>query len=196
MTFQAIVGWGLLLGLGLVAAVYAANAAEPKTMLATAAFINLLLAAAGIATRRALKRSGANRSLVEAATARYMGMTWLWGGAALILVYTLVLSWREWSHFSAAFVGVGLLCLGFSWMLAKDGAQGKEDETLLKLGRYLGIGQLVGMIATMVGLGIDPDKEFLATVRPDWAGNAIFLFGALALAIISAQALFDVRKKA
>lgn len=196
MTFQATIGWGLLLGLGLAAAVYAANAAEPKAMLATTAFINLLLAAAGVATRRALKRSGANQSVIEAATARYMGMTWLWGGAALILVYTLVLSWREWSHFSAAFVGVGLLCLGFSWMLAKDGAQGKEDETLLKLGRYLGIGQLVGMIATMVGLGIDPDKEFLATVRPDWAGNAIFLFGALALAIISAQALFDVRKKA
>lgn len=196
MTFHAMIGWGLLLGLGLVAAVYSANAAEPKAMLATTAFISLLLAAAGIGTRRALKRSGANRSLVEAATARYMGFVWLWGGAALILVYVLVLSWREWSHFSAAFVGVGLLCLGFSWMLAKDGAQGKEDETLLKLGRYLGIGQLVGMIVTMVGLGIDPDKEFLATRRPDWAGNAIFLFGALALAIISAQALFDTRKKA
>lgn len=196
MTIHSIIGWGIVLGLGLAAAVYAAQAEEPVALLATCAFVTLLLAAVGVSERRALTRAGANRSLIEATTARYMGFVWLWGGAALILVYVLVLYWREWSHFSAAFVGVGLLCLGFSWMLSKDAAQGKEDETLLKVGRYLGIGQLVGMIATMVGLGIDPNKEFLLTRKADWAGNAIFLFGALSLAIISAHALIDVRKKA
>ena len=195
MTIHSIIGWGLVLGLGLAAAVYAADAREPVALLATTAFVFLLLAGVGVNARRALRRDGANRSLIEATTARYMGLIWLWGGAALILIYVLVLSWREWSHFSAAFVGVGLLCLGFSWMLAKDAAQGREDETLLKIGRYLGIGQLVGMIVTMIGLGIDPNKEFLLTRKADWAGNAIFLFGALGLAIISAHALIDVREK-
>lgn len=195
MTIHSIIGWGLVLGLGLVAAVYAAEAREPVTLLATTAFVSLLLAGVGSNERRALSRAGANRSLIESTTARYMGFIWLWGGSALILIYVLVLSWREWSHFSAAFIGVGLLCLGFSWMLGKDAAQGREDETLLKIGRYLGIGQLVGMIATIIGLGIDPNKEFLHTRKADWAGNAIFLFGALGLAIISAHALIDARKK-
>lgn len=196
MTIQSIIGWAIVLGLGLAAAVYSAEAQEPVALLATCAFVNLVIAAVGISERRALTRAGANRSLVEATTARYMGFAWLWGGAALILIYALVMYWREWSHFSAAFVGVGLLCLGFSWMLSKDAAQGKEDETLLKVGRYLGIALLVGMIVTMLGLWIDPNKEFLLTRKADWAGNAIFLFGALGLAIISAHALIDVRKKA
>lgn len=196
MSIHAIAGWGIVFGLGLAAAAYTAQAGEPLALLATCALVNVVIAAVGLSERRALTRAGANRSLIEAATARYMGFAWLWGGAALILIYAFILSWREWPHFSAAFVGVGLLCLGFSWMLAKDGAKGKEDEALLKIGRYLGMGQLAGMIATMVGLGIDPDKEFLLTRRPDWAGNAIFLFGALGLAVISAHALIDARKKA
>ena len=195
MTVHTIIGWGLVLGLGLAAAVYAAEAQEPVALLATTAFVSLLLATVGAVERRNLTRAGAKQSLIEATTARYMGLIWLWGGAALILIYTLVMYWREWSHFSAAFVGVGLLCLGFSWMLSKDAAQGREDETMLKIGRYLGIGQLVGMIVTMIGLGIDPNKEFLHTRKADWAGNAIFLFGALGLAIISAHALIDARKK-
>lgn len=196
MTIQSIIGWAIVLGLGLAAAVYSAQAQEPVALLATCAFVNLVIAAVGVSERRALTRAGANRSLIEATTARYMGLAWLWGGAALILIYVLVMYWREWSHFSAAFVGVALLCFGFSWMLSKDAAQGKEDEALLKVGRYLGIGLLVGMIVTMLGLWIDPNKEFLLTRKADWAGNAIFLFGALGLAIISAHALIDVRKKA
>lgn len=195
MTIHTIIGWGLVLGLGLAAAVYAADAQEPVALLAAAAFVTLLLALAGIVARRSLTRADAQRSLIEATTARYMGLIWLWGGAALILIYTLALSWREWSHFSAAFVGVGLLCLGFSWLLSKDAAQGREDESVLKIGRYLVMGQLAGMIATMAGLGIDPNKEFLLTRKADWAGNAIFLFGALGLAIISAHALIDARPK-
>ena len=47
------------------------------------------------------------------------------------------------------------------------------------------------MIATLIGLAVDPDKEILHAVDSDWAGNGLFLFGALALALVSAQALID-----
>jgi hypothetical protein len=194
MTIHSVVGLGLLLGLGLVGVVYSAREAEPLGLLGAAGLVNLVLAAVGIGERRALNRSGAAPSAVESATARAMGLIWLWGAAALVLVYTLVLSWREWPHFSAAFAGAGALCLGFSALLAKDAGRGRDDPTLLRLGRYLGIGQLVGMIATLVGLAVDPDKEILHAVDNDWAGNGIFLFGALALALVSTYALIDRRK--
>lgn len=194
MSIHSMIGWGLVLGLGLAAAVLSAQTTAPGGLLAATAFVNLLLAAAAISERRALVQSGAAPSRVESVTARYMGMIWLWGAAALILVYVLVLSWREWPHFAAAFAGAGLLCLGFSALLAKDAARGRDDATMLQLGRYLGIGQLIGMIVTMAGLAIDPDKEFLFPVDNDWAGNGIFLFGALALAIVSAHALIDGKK--
>ncbi|MDQ8699951.1 hypothetical protein [Hyphomicrobium sp. LHD-15] len=194
MTLNSIVAWVLIFGLGLAGVYYAAGTQEPLALLASAAFVNLLLVAVAISERRSLGRAGASRSKIESVTARYMGLIWLWGAAALVLVYVFVLSWREWPHFSAAFAGAGVLALGFSALLAKDAAASREDATMLRLGRYLAIGQLVGMIATLAGLAIDPDKEVLYPVDADWAGNGIFVFGALALAIVSAHALIDGNK--
>ncbi len=61
-------------------------------------------------------------------------------------------------------------------------------RTLLRLARYLTLGQLAGMIIAMLGLIID-DKMPRDPQEPDWAANAIFFFGAAALAAISANAL-------
>jgi hypothetical protein len=194
MTTQSIIAWALVLGLGLAGVYFAADAKEPLGLLASAGFVNLLLAAVAINERRSLIRSGAAPSRVESVTARYIGLIWLWGAAALVFVYVLVLSWREWPHFAAAFAGAGVLALGFSALLAKDAAAGRDDATMLRLGRYLAIGQLVGMLVTLAGLAIDPDKEILYPVDADWAGNGIFVFGALALAIVSAHALIDGKK--
>jgi hypothetical protein len=194
MTTHSVVAWSLVLGLGLAGAFYAAVAREPVGLLASAAFTTLLLAVVGVNERRALVRQNAPASRIESATARYMSFVWLWGAAALIAIYVFVLSWREWTHFSAAFLVAGALCFGFSRLLDRDAAAGRDDATLLTLGRYLGIGQVGGMLATIVGLAVDPDKEFLSTGEHDWAGNGIFLFGALALAILSAHALLTATK--
>lgn len=194
MSIHSVVGLTLVLGLALAAVVYAASASEPLALLAAAAIANLLLVAVGTSERRSLGAAGAAKSLIESRTARNMGLIWLWGAAALVLVYTTVMSWREWTHFSAAFVGAGLLCLGFSALLAKDARQGREDATLLRLGRYFAVAQLAGMVATLIGLAVDPDKEILYATDNDWAGNGIFLFGALALALVSAHALIDARR--
>jgi hypothetical protein len=50
------------------------------------------------------------------------------------------------------------------------------------------------MVVTILGLIVDPDKEFLWPKDGDWAGNIIFLFGALALLAITAHALIDDKK--
>lgn len=195
MTIHSVIGLALVLGLGLAGVVFCAGEKQVAGLLVSAAFANVMMTAVAIATRRSLIKSGASRSAVESASACNMGLIWLWGAAALVLVYVLKLSWREWPLFAGAFAAAGFLSLGFSALLAKDARQGRDDETLLRLGRYLAIGQLVGMIATIAGLAIDPDKEFLYPVDNDWAGNGIFLCGALALAAVSAHALIDRSKK-
>ncbi|MGE0024706.1 MAG: hypothetical protein AB7S70_13875 [Hyphomicrobium sp.] len=194
MTFHSIAGLALLMGLGLAGVYFSADEKQPAGLLAAAGLVNLVLTAVAISGRRSLIRSGASASAVESATARAMGLIWLWGAAALVLVYVFLIAWREWPHFSAAFAVAGALCLGFSALLARDAAKGRDDPTLLRLGRYLCIGQLAGMVATMLGLLIDPDKEILYAVDADWAGNGIFLFGAFALALVSAHALIDGKK--
>jgi hypothetical protein len=74
-------------------------------------------------------------------------------------------------------------------MMSRDAAAGRQDDTLLTIARYLTIAQLAGMIIAVVGMIVDHKmpRDFR---EPDWAANAIFFFGALALAIISANALW------
>jgi hypothetical protein len=73
-------------------------------------------------------------------------------------------------------------------MMQRDAEAGREDATLLRLARYLTLGQLGGMIIAMLGLIID-DKMPRDPQEPDWAANTIFFCGAAALAAISANAL-------
>lgn len=189
MATHTIISLALIMSLGLAGVFFSVEAVEPRGLLLATGFVSLLLAVVGIRTRAKLQEASASRSAVESASAFYMGLVWLWGAIALFTVYVFQLSWREWPHFTAAFAIAGALSLGFAALLRRDAAAGKEDETLLTLGRKLCLAQLVGMIITLVGLMIDPDKEFLYIKDNDWAGNGIFLFGALALALISAHAL-------
>jgi hypothetical protein len=84
----------------------------------------------------------------------------------------------------------------FAATMSKDAERGKNDATLLKLGRILTIVQFVGTVAAVIGLMVDPDKQFLNVEKRDWAAQTIFLFGAIALAALSAAALFLTRNRA
>ena len=89
-----------------------------------------------------------------------------------------------------AFAILAAASIFFSMTLKRDADAGKEDETLLKLGRYLAWGQLFGMIVVVAGLIIDGKMtRFLVPRHGDWAANNIFFFGAVALGAISAYAL-------
>jgi hypothetical protein len=163
-------------------------------MIGVTGIAGLAWALLAIRDRRNLDKAGAAPSRIAAATASYMGIVWLWGAVSILVVYVFILDWHEWWQFFAAFAVVGALCLGFSALLERDADAGRDDATMLALGRYMAIGQLAGMGVTVVGLAIDPDKEFLWPKEGDWAGNIIFLFGALTLLAITAHALINDKK--
>jgi hypothetical protein len=117
-----------------------------------------------------------------------MALVWAWAALSLLLTYVVALSWIEWWQYVLGAGAIAALCLFFARMLARDAAAGREDQAMLKLARYLTVGQLVGMIAAMIGLVID-DKMPRSHEQPDWAASAIFFFGAASLAIISLNAL-------
>lgn len=195
MKAMSLIGWMIILTLSVVATILSAGAGAPATHMATTGFGGLACALLALRDRRALETAGASRSAVAATTARYLGLVWVWGALGLFVTYFFILAWRDWWQFVLAFTVVGVLCLLFAAALERDDRAGREDETMLKLGHYLAIGQLAGMIITVLGLAIDPDKVFLSTTRPDWAANTIFLFGALALAAITANALIRDRSR-
>lgn len=158
---------------------------------AIAAATALIVAGFAVRQCRSLLAKTASASEVASSNAWYMGVIWGWGMLALVATYgTGVLVWNEWWHFVLAFAVAAVLSLYFANALKKDALAGKEDETMLKLARYLAIVQLAGMVITMLGLIIDGKMVRFMTLRfTDWAANNVFFFGALGIALISAYAL-------
>jgi hypothetical protein len=188
------ISWGLTaLALALSTALAAAFGATPNVLIATCAVIAAAFAVFAIRSRGAHAASGASRSRIAAASARAMALVWIWGAIAIVITYQLIPPWREWWHFALAFAIAGTACLFFSNVHERDAAARRDDETMLKLGRGLAMAQLLGTLAAMVGLILDPNKTFQDTTDPAWAANILFFAGAAALAAISAHAILTDR---
>ena len=184
----------VVLTASLIATIMTSAAESPPALFGATGIAGLIWTLMAVRDRRSLDAAGASPSRIAATSARYMGFVWLWGAISLFVIYVFILTWHEWWQFFAAFTVVGALCLGFAALLERDADAGRDDATMLALGRYMAIGQLAGMAVTVLGLAVDPDKEFLWPADGDWAGNIVFLFGALALMAITAHALMTDKK--
>ncbi len=189
--------WTTILVLVLAAATAAAATVTPEVHIAATAAASLILASAAIWENRRLAGAGSSKNGLSAATSRHMGSAWAWAGLSLFAIYAFaVATWPEWWQFCLAFVALALICLIFALMTKRDEAAGREDWAMLTLARRLTMVQLVGMVVAMAGLIIDGKMTRFLHIRKgweDWAANNIFFFGALALALISANALWTSR---
>ena len=186
--------WILALVIGLLAILLSSGADRPGLHLALAALVCLGFAVLAVWDFQRLVAKGADLPALVSATARDMGFVWAWAALGMLFTYVFILNWHEWWQYVLAAGVVAALCFFFSATMSRDAETGREDETMLKLARYLTIGQLVGMLITMIGLVID-DKMPRDPQEPDWAANNIFFFGAAALALISANALRSTKPK-
>lgn len=180
--------WLSVLVAGVVAISYAATIGQTAHLLVAASVSAVFVVLALVDRSRRVGR-GSSEPALAGATASSMALVWAWAGLSMLVTYQLFLSWHEWWQYVLAGVGVAALSLGFAWMMSKDDAAGRRDETMLNIARYLTIGQFVGMLVAIVGMIID-GKMPRDPSEPDWAANGIFFFGAVALAVISANALW------
>jgi len=191
--------WIIILTVSVCAIILSAAIGDPAVLMFMTGTISLGLAMVGIRDHRHLEAGGATRGLLSASIARHMGLIWAWGGLCLLVCYGLLLqkTWHEWPVFFGGFAAAAVACLLYASALTRDEHLGRQDEAMINLGRYLTIAQLLGMLATLIGIGIDPDKRLLSTLRPDWVANNIFVAGAVALTALSAYALLrDKRSNA
>ena len=192
-TFVAL--WMIALTVSICMIVVSAALGEPTLLMFMTGLVSMGIALLSVRENANLTAAGVSRSAVAASTARNMGLVWLWGAIGILMVYLFILHWREWWLIFLGMVFVGVLSLFFAATLRRDAEAGREDETILRLGRYLTIAQLIGMIVTVAGILLDPGKHLITTERSDWAANNIFVFGALALAAISAHSLLADKKR-
>jgi hypothetical protein len=157
-----------------------------------AAMINIVFVALALRSSRELQAKGASRMHLSADAARSMSYIYIWGMLGLAVIYaTGILQWKEWWQFLLAFMAVGGITLWLGAMMQSRADTGEADQDLETYGRRATVLQLVGMIVVVVGLWFDGKmSRFFVERYTDWAANNIFFFGALALIVISAHALW------
>jgi hypothetical protein len=169
----------------------AAALANPNLQMIAAAAIAAAIAFAAIRENAKLRAAGAPENQTGSSTARFAWLVWAWGAFGIFLTYTLALKgivWPEWWHFVLAFGFAGVISYLYANMLDRDAQSGRSDQALLKIGRALLIAQTVGVVLGIISMIADGKFPRDAS-HPDWAACNIFFFGALAIAVISIQAL-------
>ncbi|MBA2126439.1 hypothetical protein DLM45_09430 [Hyphomicrobium methylovorum] len=178
------------LAVAVAATVFAASFGQPPLHAIVTGVVSLGLAALAILAHRRLTANGASASEIAGSAARHFGIVWAWGGLSILLIYTAVIDrpWPEWWQFILGFAVAAALSFGYAAMLARDRAAGRDDAVLVKAGRGLVLVQVIGMAAGLISMFID-GKFPRGIEHADWAGCNLFFFGALAIALISIDAL-------
>lgn len=159
--------------------------------LAAAIVAVLFVATAAIANARPLPEvatlSDVTPSAARAAiNAAFMGVAFLWGGAAIAIGYGLTdLYWQHWWQYAAAMALLGAVALSYASLLPRPGSQWADPTWLSRMTR-LALGQGV---AAAIGLAFLISSGKLTAGKPDWLANQVFLFGGLAIIGLSAIAV-------
>jgi hypothetical protein len=187
---SSLTAWFISLTLGLCAVIITAGAGQPALNLISTGLVSVAFASMAIRENRTLIAEGASKSAVAGSTARYIGLVWTWGALGLLAIYRLVFenNWPEWWQFFLSFATAAVGCIIFANMLNRDEEAGREDRSIMGLGRLLVKLQLIGMAVGVISLVVD-GKFPRATTHPDWAACNIFFFGGIAVAAICANAL-------
>ena len=186
----SITGWLFALAAAICATILAAAAEQPTLQMTAVAAICIAITLVAVREHQKLKAIGAPINAIASSTARYLALVWAWGALAILVTYLFVIEkhWAEWWQFFIGFAFAGLASIGFSLLLDRDRAAGRDDTVLVKAGRVLLQAQVIGMTAGIISLFVD-GKFPRSTNHADWAGCNIFFFGALAIAVISLDAL-------
>jgi len=187
---SSIAAWMVGLTLGLCAIIITAGAHQPFLNLLATGLVSVAFASFAIRENRLLTEEGSSRSAIAGSTARYIGLVWTWGALGLLVIYALVFEnrWPEWWQFFISFATAAVGCIIFANMLGRDDEAGKEDESVMGLGRLLVKVQLIGMAIAIISLMLE-GKFPRDTSHADWAACNIFFFGGIAIAAICANAL-------
>jgi hypothetical protein len=186
----SLTGWLFSLAAALCATILAAAAHQPNLQMTAVAVVCVAIALIAVRDHQKLRTTGAPISAIASSTARYLSLIWAWAALAVLITYVFVIDkhWAEWWQFFIGFSFAAIASIGFSVLLDRDRAAGRDDAMLVRMGRVLLQAQVIGMAAGIISLFVD-NKFPRDASHADWAGCNIFFFGALAIAAISLDAL-------
>ena len=184
----AIVIWLVTVGVGL--ALLIVTAATKK--LAFNAFICALISInfCIMVLREHERRITMPGELLElmAVNARFQGCNWLWMSLAVLVLHPMSVS--STTGYALGGLAASVLCLCFGTLMRRALVDHPERvNNFLRLAGFMSLAQLVGAAATVFGL---ITHAMNAGVRFDWPSLNVIAFSTVALAVISARALFSL----
>lgn len=196
MTLQPLIpGLVVMMVASIAAIVWAAGeGARDLTFLGAVAFpaaavlVCYLVNRPFLAQRRASPGEAINASRRNA---RLMAMLYAWGAAAIFAIYSLteLWWWHSWQYgLGMAFIACCLMGYVY-WM--SDARSPLVQPRALDIAAMLALLQAIAIAGGLVFL-IGSGK--LATSKPDWPSNYVFIGGGLGLILVSSISAFTHRK--
>lgn len=125
-------------------------------------------------------------AITAAINATLIGSVFLWGAAALVVGYGFTgLYWQHWWQYAAGMILFAAVALGYAAVLPTSGKAFAGPTWLSRMTRLT----LAQGIAASIGLVFLVTSGKLVGDKPDWLANHIFLFGGIAVAVLSATAV-------
>ena len=152
-----------------------------------AGLISTVMALLAISETRRLIRDRQPQMVIAGSLMRFMGLVWAWAALVISITYgTGILEWSEWPKYFVGSMLLSGLCLFVSRMMIEHSADG-EDETMLTISRYIASATLLVSVISAGVFGVTRMNGLAE--QGAWAANHVFMFGAQALAAISAYLL-------
>ena len=136
----------------------------------------------------AVRSAGTSDIVAEAARRNARILAWTWGAGAISMLAVYKLSGLRWQHgwqYGTGMALVALLPFGYSLAVGRSGSKLRQPW-LLDLASLMVAVQGIAAIAGVMMLVISGK---VASVKPDWAANVIFVAGGLTITILSAIAV-------
>jgi len=188
MSFLTILPWVLIaVLLSVLAMVYGVSHDSPELSYWSAASFALFITILSFAINRRYWRVPPgeghknNFAIAAARNARLMGVCYFWGAVALLAIYSLTqLSWQHGWQYAMGMALFGIVGFAFAVYLRRDGLN--QYNTIFRLARFLTVAQCIGAALGLVYL-IGTGK--MSSLHDDWAANQVFLFGGIAIVLLS-----------
>ncbi len=194
MSFVTILPWVLIaVLLSVLSMVYGVSHGSTDLPYWSALAFAIFIVALSYAINRRYWRAGQagsdgktySISLAAARNARLMGVCYVWGAVALMAIYSLTqLRWQHGWQYALGMALFGVTGFVFASKLKREDLN--QYDLVFRVARFLTIIQGIGAVLGLVYL-VAMGK--MSSVHDDWAANQVFLFGGIAIVLLSVFSL-------
>ena len=192
MSFLTILPWVLIVALlSVLGMIYGvSHEAVAMSYWAAAAFALFIVFVGYLSNRKYWRRLDGlatryQSNIAAARNARLFGVSYLWGAVVLMAIYSLTqLHWRHGWQYALGMALLALISFIFAGLLEREdkGSRTQVQNLARILTIVQGVSAALGLIY-LVGSGK------MSSVRMDWAANHVFLFGGIAIVLLSVFSL-------